>query len=587
MGTVWRAVDEMLHRDVAVKELRLPDHLDDEEKDLARERTMREARAAARVGHPNVVVIHDVVEEGGIPWIVMELVEAQSLAEILETQGTLTPADAADLGLKVLDALLAADAKGVLHRDVKPANILVTTHGRVVLTDFGIATATGTATLTMTGMLVGSPDFLAPERAEGKRPGLAADLWSLAVVLYMAVEGRNPFRRGTMISTLNAILTDEADPPRHAAGLGPVIDGWLVKDADLRMSAEEGARILREVADSTPSRQFGALPPEVGPVPPPPRAADVPAAPPSAYQAHEHALPGFDSGAAQHPGGNTPPSAWPTPQYPPADPATQPGGVPGGGLPPHTPRDPYTSAPPRPSGGRGRVIAVVALVVALIAGGVVVGILASGGDDKDNKAAPSPTVDATAGSSNSNPNSNSNPTAPPPSSGLPTSSPSASDRPKAPSGYEAVADPDGFTVNLPKGSTRSLTGPKRDQIKYVSPDRKTVYLFGTTRIPNGPLDNFTDSVEPQARSKPGYDRLQLRSYTPLPPGTLEAALWEYTWNGDPIGGDTTKSVASHALNLGIRTNAGKDYALYAASYESDWTVTKERFQVMTDSFRSS
>ncbi|MYW02216.1 protein kinase, partial [Streptomyces sp. SID3343] len=289
MGTVWRAVDEMLHRDVAVKELRLPDHLDDEEKDLARERTLREARAAARVGHPNVVTIHDVVEEGGIPWIVMELVEAQSLAEILETQGTLTPADAADLGLKVLDALLAADEKGVLHRDVKPANILVTTHGRVVLTDFGIATATGTATLTVTGMLVGSPDFLAPERAEGKRPALAADLWSLAVVLYMAVEGRNPFRRGTMISTLNAILTDEADPPRHAAGLGPVIDGWLVKEADRRMTAEEGARILREVADSTPSRAFGASAPAVPSVPPPPHVGGVPATPttpPRAYPAH-------------------------------------------------------------------------------------------------------------------------------------------------------------------------------------------------------------------------------------------------------------------------------------------------------------
>ncbi|WP_161500691.1 protein kinase domain-containing protein [Embleya scabrispora] len=574
MGTVWRAVDEMLHRDVAIKELRLPDHLDDEEKELARERTMREARTAARIGHPNVVTIHDVVEDGGIPWIVMELVEAQSLAEILETQGTLTPADAAELGLKVLDALIAADQKGVLHRDVKPANILVTPHGRVVLTDFGIATATGTATLTTTGMLVGSPDFLSPERAEGKRPLLAADLWSLAVVLYMAVEGRNPFRRGTMISTLNAILNDEADPPRHAGGLEPVIAGWLVKDVDLRMSVEDGARILREVANSTPSRQYGAVPPPPTPVADP----GGPTTPARPYDPHGHAQPSHDTGATGHPGGNTPPNSWSQPAYSPAEASPTRTGVP-----PQPPHIPHTPAPPhQPSPEprrRGRIVAVVVLVVALIAGGAAVGFLVTRDDDKGDKATSNPPASGPATQPQ---------TQPPASAAPPTASPSASasNGSVPPAGYELVKDPSGFSLFLPKGATRTVSGASGDQIKYLTADRQTVYLIGLTQIGNDPKGNFT-RIEPTAEKKDGYERLQLRDYTPVPAGARKAALWEYTWRGDPIGEDTTKRIPSHASNLGIVTNGNRDYALYVASYETNWdTVSLDRFKKMTESFQA-
>lgn len=584
MGTVWRAVDEMLHRDVAIKELRLPDHLDDEEKELARERTLREARSAARIGHPNVVTIHDVVEDGGVPWIVMELVEAQSLAEILETQGTLTPADAAELGIKVLDALLAADDKGVLHRDVKPANILVTPHGRVVLTDFGIATATGTATLTTTGMLVGSPDFLAPERAEGKRPLLAADLWSLAVVLYMAVEGRNPFRRGTMISTLNAILTDQADPPRHAGGLEPVIDGWLIKDPDLRMGVEEGARILRDVANSTPSRQFDAVPPPPTHSPAP----QTPTTPVGAYDPHQHAQPGSDSGATQHPGGNTPPTAWSQPAHSPAEAAISSTrtGPPIGGPPhrPPTPPEPYRPTPEPRRGGRGRVVAVVALVVALIVGGVVVGLVVTKDKDKGDKAGSNP---VSSGGTGPGPTGSTAPNTPPSGSTGPTTPPpTVSGRPaNPPAGYELVRDPLGFSLFMPSGVTRSLTGVNRDQIKYLTADKQTVYLIGATPVGNDPKGNF-ETIEPTAQKRTAYNRLQLRDFTPVPPGSRKAALWEYTWQGDPIGEDTTKRVPSHAMNLGIVTNGNTDYALYVASYESNWdSVSRDRFDKMTESFQ--
>ncbi|MFE5333328.1 protein kinase [Embleya sp. NPDC056575] len=576
MGTVWRAVDEMLHRDVAIKELRLPDHLDDEEKELARERTMREARTAARIGHPNVVTIHDVVEDGGIPWIVMELVEAQSLAEILETQGTLTPADAAELGLKVLDALIAADQKGVLHRDVKPANILVTPHGRVVLTDFGIATATGTATLTTTGMLVGSPDFLSPERAEGKRPLLAADLWSLAVVLYMAVEGRNPFRRGTMISTLNAILNDEADPPRHAGGLEPVIAGWLVKDVDLRMGVEDGARILHEVANSTPSRQYGAVPPPPTPVADP----GAPTTPAQPYDPHGRAQAGPDTGATGHPGGNTPPNSWPQPAYSPAEASPTRTGVPS--PPPHIPHTPAPPHQPTPEPRRrGRIVAVVALVVALIAGGAAVGFLVTRDDDKGDKAAPNPTTSG----------QGTQPQTPPPATAVPPTTPPSASAPNGsvpPAGYELVKDPLGFSLFMPKGArTRTVFGVNKDQIKYVTADRKTAYLIGATPVGHDPLGNFEQVVEATAKTKPAYKRLQLRDYTPLPPGARKAAMWEYTFDGDPINGDGSGNrVPSHVMNLGVVTTGNVDYALYVASYQSDWEpLSRERFDKMTESFQ--
>ncbi|WP_436786430.1 serine/threonine-protein kinase [Yinghuangia sp. YIM S10712] len=243
MGTVWLAVDELLRREVAIKEVRIPDDLDAGEQEVLRERAMREARAAARVVHRNVVTIYDVVEDGDRPWIVMELVRARSLEEAIKEDGPLEPEDAAEIGLGVLAALRAARAADVLHRDVKPSNILLVPDGRVVLTDFGIATVLGSATLTATGMLIGSPEYLAPERVLGRRPGAASDLWSLGVTMYQAVEGRSPFHRPSPVETLTAILTDEAEPARNAGGLRPAIEALMRKDPDTRPD-EEAAELL-------------------------------------------------------------------------------------------------------------------------------------------------------------------------------------------------------------------------------------------------------------------------------------------------------------------------------------------------------
>ena len=225
MGVVWRARDELLGRDVAVKEIVWPPHMDPAERDVARQRALREAQMAARLSHPNVVGIFDVVEEEDRPWIVMELVPYRSLRDIVTEDGPLPPGRVARIGLGILAALGAAHDRGVLHRDVKPANVLIGPEGRVVLTDFGIARADDSPVLTGTGVLVGSPSYISPERARGDRAEAAADLWALGACLYAAVEGHPPFDRDGALASLTAVVTEEPDPPVHAGPLWPVISG--------------------------------------------------------------------------------------------------------------------------------------------------------------------------------------------------------------------------------------------------------------------------------------------------------------------------------------------------------------------------
>ncbi|MEV0979194.1 serine/threonine-protein kinase [Streptomyces sp. NPDC049915] len=243
MGTVWRAHDQKVDRDVAVKQPRLPGDPQDESHRRAAHRLYREARAAARVDHPCAVAIHDVVVEDGLPWIVMELVRGESLQEVLR-RGRMAPAEAARIGGAVLGALRAAHAVGIVHRDVKPANVLLGTHDRVVLTDFGIAHVQGEESLTRTGEFVGSLEFVAPERMSGRGAGPASDLWSLGVLLFAAVEGSSPFRRTTVESTLAAILTADVPEPKQAGPLAPLVARLLERDPERRPGPEETARAL-------------------------------------------------------------------------------------------------------------------------------------------------------------------------------------------------------------------------------------------------------------------------------------------------------------------------------------------------------
>ncbi|MEV6052771.1 serine/threonine-protein kinase [Streptomyces sp. NPDC052107] len=243
MGTVWRAEDETLGRTVAVKELRFPSNIDEEEKRRLITRTLREAKAIARIRNNSAVTVFDVVDEDDRPWIVMELVEGKSLAEVIREDGLLEPKRAAEVGLAVLDVLRSAHREGILHRDVKPSNVLIAEDGRVVLTDFGIAQVEGDPSITSTGMLVGAPSYISPERARGHKPGPAADLWSLGGLLYAAVEGVPPYDKGSAIATLTAVMTEPLEEPKNAGPLKDVIYGLLTKDPAERLD-DAGARAM-------------------------------------------------------------------------------------------------------------------------------------------------------------------------------------------------------------------------------------------------------------------------------------------------------------------------------------------------------
>ncbi|MDH2424203.1 serine/threonine-protein kinase [Sphaerisporangium sp. TRM90804] len=290
MGMVWHAHDVLLDRDVAVKELILPLGLDHAGTQVAHRRMLREARSAARLSHPGIVTVHDVVEEDGRPWIVMELVRAWSLEQAIRQSGPLPVVQAAEIGVRVLDALRHAHAAGILHRDVKPGNVLLTAD-RVVLTDFGIAAIEGDVTVTQTGLLMGSPAYIPPERLQGRPITHAADLWSFGATLYAAVEGRPPYEGPDAVAVLGAVLTQEPNHPQRAGALLPVIDGLLRKNPADRMPAGQAADLLERVlrthgsglpirgadghiatplptrGDPTPMQMLPPLDPPSGPIP--------------------------------------------------------------------------------------------------------------------------------------------------------------------------------------------------------------------------------------------------------------------------------------------------------------------------------
>jgi uncharacterized membrane protein YgcG len=367
MGVVWRAVDEVLGREVAVKELRtFTDAGGPELADLGL-RMQREARAAARVRHPGVVAVHDVAEVDGRPLIVMELVDGPSLDDVLREQGTLDAREAAAIGAKVVDALAAAHRAGVLHRDVKPGNILLDRSGRVVLTDFGIAAMEdpgdgSTTHLTRSGELVGSLDYLAPERAQGNDPGPASDIWALGATLYAAVEGASPFRRTSTWSTLTAIVVEPLPEPRRAGALGPVLQQLMHKQPEARPDADRARELLESAArePDTDSATAGLRKPD--PRPRETTELSVPAVPP-----------GF--GPAQPAAAPVPPGFGPAEPVVTAAPTTTVG------------------APPAPRRRKGRVLlAAVAVAVVLAATGVTVAVM--NGSDGDSTAAAQPASSA-------------------------------------------------------------------------------------------------------------------------------------------------------------------------------------------------
>ncbi|MDP9862586.1 MULTISPECIES: serine/threonine-protein kinase [Streptosporangium] len=274
MGTVWLAADEVLGRDVAVKEVRLPPDLDPARREESCAAALREANLAARLKHPSIVTVHDVIVEQERPWLVMELLSGASLEQTVRERQPLPAHQAARVGVGILSALAAAHAAGVVHRDVKPGNVFLTRSGRAVLTDFGIAVVEGEATADPTSRLVGSPNYIAPERLRGERGGPASDLWSLGATLYFAVEGVPPHPADTPISAISRVLTEPARAPERAGTLGPLLMLMLAPRPEERPSFDAVAQALRELALGRqapalplPSHPSSALPLPSGPGP--------------------------------------------------------------------------------------------------------------------------------------------------------------------------------------------------------------------------------------------------------------------------------------------------------------------------------
>ncbi|QNA74870.1 serine/threonine protein kinase [Streptomyces sp. So13.3] len=338
MGTVWRAEDETLGRTVAVKELRFPGNVDEDEKRRLVTRTLREAKATARIRGTGAVTVFDVVEEDDRPWIVMELVEGRSLSDAIREDGPLTPKRAAEVALVVLDVLKAAHKEGILHRDVKPSNVLIADDGRVVLSDFGIAQIDGDPSVTSTGMLVGAPSYISPERARGQKPGPPADLWSLGALLYASVEGRPPYDKGSAIATLTAVMTEPVGPMENAGALADAIHGLLIKDPAERLDDAGVRTLLTRVANALRSV----------------RGAATAAGTATAAKATKAAK------AAK--------AAKPRPAAEPGEPGTK----------PKAPRAPITDVVPR----RVLLIALVAVALAVI--GTAIGFALANGGDGDN-----------------------------------------------------------------------------------------------------------------------------------------------------------------------------------------------------------
>lgn len=248
VGTVWRATDLVIKREVAVKELRLPADLSRSERDTLLQRTTREARVAGRLTHPSLVTVLDVVDEDERPWIVMELVEASTLEEIIQVGGPLPYQRVAEIGLQLIDALQVAHGEGIVHRDVKPENVMISAAGRVVLTDFGLAAWNGESALSSSGRIIGSPAYIPPERAKAGPVGPESDLWSLGATLYAAVEGYPPYDRKGYIKILRQEPLHEPKEATNAGPLAPVLAGLLRVDPAERLSTENATKMLRIAA---------------------------------------------------------------------------------------------------------------------------------------------------------------------------------------------------------------------------------------------------------------------------------------------------------------------------------------------------
>ncbi|MFD8708383.1 protein kinase [Kitasatospora sp. NPDC059648] len=555
MGTVWRAWDRMLDREVAVKELTV-NHLPEEDLQILHTRMKREASAAARIKHPGVITVHDVLEQDGRPWIVMELVDGRSLADVISQDGTLPPRAAAEVGSQVLAALHRGHQLGVLHRDVKPANVLLERGtGRVVLLDFGIAKYEGSTELTRPGDLVGSPDYLAPERAQGERPGPASDLWGLGATLYAAVEGQSPFRRDSPITTLAAVVDEPLPESRRAGPLGPVLAALMAKDPADRPSADEAARMLAEV-------QAGHT---MGLTPVGSSAAPVRTPTQSVPVVDRNEGPDGTAGPSAE-GSEDPTDPRPAGTVPTAVSVAVPFEVPAvaAGQAHTSVGAPvaHSSAPALGPARRRKRLRLLAIAVA-------VGVLAAGATFLATR--------QLTGSPDAEPTPTAQPDTAEPSDELATGA--ATPGAPAPAGYHWVDDPAGFRFPLPTGTPawqRSL-GTDSNQIFY-SADNRVHYLQFAVTVGQSikPLDHMRQMEVNVSKSLKDYKQHRMAGAVV---NGHEAATWEFSYLAKEGG-------RRRAIETEFIDEDGTAYAIYASSPDKgdEWQQAEQRFTTVLNHF---
>ncbi|MFE4975471.1 serine/threonine-protein kinase [Kitasatospora sp. NPDC056651] len=560
MGTVWRAWDRMLDREVAVKELTV-NHLPEEDLQILHTRMKREASAAARIKHPGVITVHDVLEQDGRPWIVMELVDGRSLADVISQDGTLQPRAAAEVGSQVLAALHRGHQLGVLHRDVKPANVLLERGtGRVVLLDFGIAKYEGSTELTRPGDLVGSPDYLAPERAQGERPGPASDLWGLGATLYAAVEGQSPFRRDSPITTLAAVVDEPLPEPRRAGPLGPVLSALMAKDPAERPTADEAARMLAEVrAGHTMGLKTVApvrMPTQSVPV------VDRSEAPEESAVEQAEGVEGSEE--------PTEPQASAAVAAVAAVQDTS-GGAQAAAQAPTHPVAPvaHPVTPARGPAKRRNLLKIVGIAAA-------VGLLAAAGTFLATRSA----VHNSGGGAVDDPI----PTGSAETTGpAPTGEPSGDAAPAVPppSGYRWVDDPAGFRFPLPTGTPPWQRISSGDNQIFYTPDNKQHYLQFAVTVGQSvkPLEHMRQMETTVSKSLKDYKQHRMA-------GTAvkgqEAAVWEFSYLAKEGG-------RRRAIETEFIGQDGTSYAIYSSSPEkgNEWNEAEQRFYAVLNNFAPS
>ncbi|MFH0175683.1 serine/threonine-protein kinase [Streptomyces cacaoi] len=596
MGRVWRATDEVLDRQVAVKEMRI-DGLDSEDTRTRRERTLREARATARIDHPNVVRVYDVVDEGERLWIVMELVAGRSLERIMAEEGPLDPRETARIGLGLVTALRQVHARGVLHRDIKPGNVLVEGVGnaeagvrRIVLTDFGIAAIQDTKALTMVGMLVGSPDYMAPERISGHPQGPPSDVWSLGATLCAALAGHSPFSRDTTLATLHAVLYEEPRLPSDAGPLHDILTALLAKEPTARPTLTDLESTLERIAfppptptptltvaggegsvEPEPASDVGELPlresptrvllnPIKAPDPPDPSASTDAATDASSEAASE----------MRSESGSEPPS--------PSPPGTPP---PRSGISLTRSRSvternpaPHPSPARRTGGWSGRRTGAVAALGVVVGATVLAFVLASapGSHDGDNQAGgsssePSPVAGSSSGvgdgsASGSGSGSGSGPS--------PSASPTVEGTfrpPSLPPGTHQEAG--GFAWATPKGWRRDVkTGA---EVHYTSPDGSQE-LVAKSSLARGDLMDTWRTSERNAHQGQDYSKIRLEETTFR---GRPAVVWEYTF--------TLQGTPWHARLLGFN-DSGKSYQINTWYQPATEAAALKTYEKVKDSF---